>query len=270
MDPNIYYIGRTTLFKRRFNNHLKADSGTKLHVFLNLVGWEHFNISIIEECSPEVQGARENFYLQKYLPILNTTFSSSFSESAIYSSLNSKLAELRKTQGNIIGQSIPTYVYDVNENGISKTFVKYNSITEASSSPPGGRGTSFPRGEASSIEKRARGTLGLYLDTNVPFKNKLYLSQPILDFEATFKLVKGLTKDLKLNNNVAKGVWAYDAKTLNLIVGSPFSSKTQAASSIGISRNVITYFIDTWKPEGVKGTYLFSRQLDVKEVEKLL
>lgn len=110
----------------------------------------------------------------------------------------------------------------------------------------------------------------MYLDTNVPFKNKLYLSQPILDFEATFKLVKGLTKDLKLNNNVAKGVWAYDAKTLNLIVGSPFSSKTQAASSIGISRNVITYFIDTWKPEGVKGTYLFSRQLDVKEVEKLL
>ena len=252
-NPNIYYIGRTTLFKRRFNNHLKANSGTKLHVFLNLVGWEHFNISIIEECSPEMQGERENFYLQKYLPLLNTTFSSSFSESAIYSSLNSKLAELRKTQGNLLGQSIPTYVYDVNENGISKTFVKYNSITEASS-----------------IEKRARGTLGLYLDTNVPFKNKLYLSQPILDFEATFKLVKGLTKDLKLNNNVAKGVWAYDAKTLKLIVGSPFSSKTQAASSIGISRSVITYFIDTWKPEGVKGTYLFSRQLDVKEVEKLL
>lgn len=60
-DPLIYYIGRTTLFKRRFNNHLKAESGNKLHVFLNLVGWEHFNISIIEVCSPELQGARENY-----------------------------------------------------------------------------------------------------------------------------------------------------------------------------------------------------------------
>jgi hypothetical protein len=90
--------GRTSLFillslcitaevrggARRFNNHLKADSGSKLHVFLNLVGWEHFNISIIEVCSPEVQGAKENFYLQKYLPLLNTTFSSSFSESLPY------------------------------------------------------------------------------------------------------------------------------------------------------------------------------------------
>ena len=123
---------------------------------------------------------------------------------------------------------------------------------------------------SSRVSPRARGTLGLYLDTNVPFKDKLYFSQPILDFEATFKLVKGLTKDLKLNNNVAKGVWAYDAKTLNLIEGSPFSSKTLAASNIGISRSVITYFIDTWKAEGVKSTYLFSRPLYDKEVKKLL
>jgi hypothetical protein len=101
------------------------------------------------------------------------------------------LAELKKTLGNTIGQAIPTYVYDLNEKGISKTFVKYSSITEASSR----------------VSPRARGTLGLYLDTNVPFKDKLYFSQPILDFEATFKLVKGLTKDLKLNNNnEAKGV----------------------------------------------------------------
>ena len=37
-DPFIYYIGRTTLFKRRFNNHIKAESGSKLHIFLNLIG----------------------------------------------------------------------------------------------------------------------------------------------------------------------------------------------------------------------------------------
>lgn len=37
-DPLIYYVGRTTLFKRRLYNHLKADSGNKLHIFLKLVG----------------------------------------------------------------------------------------------------------------------------------------------------------------------------------------------------------------------------------------
>jgi hypothetical protein len=36
---------------------------------LKLVGWEHFDISILEVCSSEEQGARENYYLQKYLPI---------------------------------------------------------------------------------------------------------------------------------------------------------------------------------------------------------
>ena len=29
-NPLIYYIGRTSLFKRRFYNHLKADSKNKL------------------------------------------------------------------------------------------------------------------------------------------------------------------------------------------------------------------------------------------------
>jgi hypothetical protein len=37
-DPSIYYIGRTTLLKRRVTNHLQAGTGSKLHVFLNLVG----------------------------------------------------------------------------------------------------------------------------------------------------------------------------------------------------------------------------------------
>lgn len=49
-------------------------------------------------------------------------------------------------------------------------------------------------------------------------------------------------------------------QTLELIKGNPFVSKTQASHAIGISRNVISYFIDTSKAEGIKGTYLFSKQ----------
>jgi hypothetical protein len=253
-DPLIYYIGRTTLFRRRFNNHLQADTGSKLHVFLNLVGWQHFNISILEECSPEKQGERENYYLQKYLPLLNTTFSSSFAESAIYTNLTNKLATLRSTQDSFTsGQSIPVYVYEIKDRYINKTFVKYDSITEASSK-----------------QGIARGTLGIFRDTNVPFRGKLYFTQPIKDFVLTFNLAKNISSDLKLNSNIAKEVWVYDAKTLELVKGSPFSSKTQASRVVGISRNVINYFIDSGKAEGVKGTCLFSRQLDTKEIQKYL
>jgi len=47
-NPLVYYVGRTNLFKRRINNNLQANTKNKFHLFLNLVGWEHFKISIIE------------------------------------------------------------------------------------------------------------------------------------------------------------------------------------------------------------------------------
>lgn len=255
-DPLIYYIGRTSLFKRRFYNHYSGEARSKFHVFLSLVGWEHFNVSIVETCSPENQGERENFYLQKYLPLLNTNFSSSFSESSIYGSLKSKLTTLRSSQNSYIsGQSIPIYAYEIKDNNINKSYIKYDSITEASRD-----------------QIVARGTLGMFRDTNVPFRGKLYFSEPIKNFELTFNLAKDVSSDLKLNSNIAKEVWVYDAKTLELIKGSPFPSKGQASLALGISRNVISYFIDTGAPdaEGINGTYLFSRQLEDKEVQNLL
>lgn len=252
-NPLIYYIGRTTLLKRRFNNHLKADTGSKLHVFLSLVGMENFNFSIVEVCTPEEQGARENYYLQKYLPLLNTTFSSAFSESAIYANLTSKLATLKlKSDPHTNGKAIPVYVYDINDKHIDINHIKYDSITKASH-----------------LEKVAGGTLAIFLNTNVPFRNKLYYSKPILDLDLTFSLVKTSSNGLNLDSNIAKEVWVYDAKTLDSVKGSPFPSKSQASASIGVSRNVISYFLDTWKAEGVKGTYIFSRPLLEPEITKL-
>ena len=49
------------------------------------------------------------------------------------------------------GQSIPIYVYEIKDRYINKTYVKYNSITEASRN-----------------ERVARGTMGVFKDTNVP------------------------------------------------------------------------------------------------------
>lgn len=256
----IYYIGRTTLLKRRFNNHLKADTGSKLHVFLRLVGFEHFNFSIIEICTSEEQGERENYYLQKYLPLLNTTFSSSFSESAIYENLTSKLTTFKLNSFSLAseakpitkGKAIPVYVYDVDDKHIDIDYLKYDSITKVSN-----------------FEKVAGATLSMFINTNVPFRNKLYYSNPITDLNLTFTIVKTSSSGLNLDSNIAKQVWAYDVKSLDPINGSPFASKTQASAYIGISRSVITYFIDRWKAEGVKGRYIFSRPLLELEINKL-
>lgn len=108
---------------------------------------EHFNYSIVEVCTPEEQGARENYYLQKYLPLLNTTFSSTFSESAIYGNLTSKLATLKlKSDFQTNGKAIPVYVYDINDKCIDINYVKYDTITKASH-----------------LEKVAGGTLAIFV-----------------------------------------------------------------------------------------------------------
>ena len=109
----------------------------------------------------------------------------------------------------------------------------------------------------------------MFRDTNVPFRDKLYYTKPIIDFNSTLDQVNSILKDVKIISNIAQKVWAYDAITLNLIKGSPFESKGQASNILGISRKVINYFIDTNKPEGVKGTYLFSKPLEESEIQSL-
>jgi len=253
-NPLVYYIGRTNLFKRRISNHLLANSKNKFHLFINLIGWEHFKTSIIEVKPVTELGVRENYYLQKYLPLLNTTFSSSFSETQIYETLTNKLLNLKNN--SVIyenGKSKEVYVYNILKDHIDSNYNKYKSIAETSQG-----------------QKIARGTISLYMDTNIPFKGKLYYSNPIFHLKEIFDLVKNISNELNLNSNIAKKVWAYDAKTLELIKGSPFISKSQASKVLSISRDVISYFIDTNKAEGIKGTYLFSNQLNCEEINKLL
>jgi hypothetical protein len=45
----------------------------------------------VEICNADLQGIRENYYLQKYLPLLNSTFFSKYSEIAILKTLSSIL-----------------------------------------------------------------------------------------------------------------------------------------------------------------------------------
>ena len=253
-DPLIYYIGRTTLFKRRFNNHLKCDSGNKLHIFMNLVGWEHFNISVVEECALDTLGLRENYYIQEYLPLLNSAYLSSISEKSINHTLKSKLDLLKKSNSTVeFKKNISLFVYDLEEDGIKNSAVHFNSIKEASI--------------ALDINHTS---LSQYRDTSVPYRGKLIYTSPIEDFDMEYEAVLKNTPQNQLNKVTPIKVWAYEAKTLKLIEGSPFESKNKASSALGISRTVIDYFLDKDKPEGVIGNYLYTRSLDNHEIENLL
>ena len=73
-EPNIYYIGRAKDFQKRFKAHLNTNLKDRFHVFVNAVGWDKFEFSVIEICNLDMHRERENYYLQKYLPLLNTIF----------------------------------------------------------------------------------------------------------------------------------------------------------------------------------------------------
>ena len=194
----IYYIGcraRTNLFKRRLSNHILANTKSKFHAFIKLVGIEHFKVSIVELCAPKDQPARENYFLQKYLPLLNTVYSSSITEKQIYATLSTQLANLKGTT-TPVGTEV--YVYDMIRHHISQIYAKYESLNEARKT-----------------ERRSAITVSKYLDTNVPLRGKLYRTTPIIDFKNTFKLAKTVSKGLRHDLNIAQTVWAYDALLCN-------------------------------------------------------
>ena len=151
------------------------------------------------------------------------------------------------------GKSKEVYVYNILKDNIDSNRYKYISIIETN------KGKNI-----------ARGTISLYMGTNIPFKGKLYYSNIILNLKEKLDLVKSISNELEIKCNIAKKVRAYDVKPLESIKGSPFVSKSQPSKVLNISRDVISYFIDSYKAEGIKGTYLFSNKLNCEEIHRLL
>ena len=180
----VYYIGRTTQFENRLRSHINHKLSDKFHVFGNLVGWDNFTISIVEFCEKEDLGKRENYYLQKYLPLLNSTFSSKLSETVIFETLTSKLKNL-KLNNNIPDTSdysgFDIWVYNLLSTQIDPSFVRYSSLNKASR------------------ELRiGRQTLTQYLDSNVPYNGLLFFSKPLEDLDTSFKLATQAKYELNL------------------------------------------------------------------------
>lgn len=86
-NPNIFYIGRAKNFQKRFKSHLNIKLNDRFHTFANTIGWDKFEFSVIEICNLDMQEERENYFLQKYLPLLNTIFKSNLSDTQTYDSL---------------------------------------------------------------------------------------------------------------------------------------------------------------------------------------
>ena len=78
--PNLYYIGATNNLYRRFKQHTSPNNldWDNFHIFAQFVGWDKFEYAILEVTNEiKVLRKQENFYLKKYAPLLNATFSSS-------------------------------------------------------------------------------------------------------------------------------------------------------------------------------------------------
>jgi len=261
-DLNIYYIGRTINFQNRFRSHIKHKLTDRFHLFATIVGWDSFDFSVIEVCSSEQQGARENWYLQEYLPLLNTNFISKYSEATIYKSLYDILESNRTdTVLNNNRTSISIYAYKYTNSHIDKAFVQYDSVNSAT--------------KATNI---ARETIRMYLNTNVPYKGLLFYSKTIDNFESILSLVKSSSAGLELYSKLAKKVWIYtlsdNQKSSDHVRRDTceqcFVSREKACEFLKVNSNMIRSHIDSLKPGGINGHYLFSKPLSDKEFKELV
>jgi hypothetical protein len=126
--------------------------------------------------------------LKKYLPLLNTIFKSNFSEIQSYDSLYETL-RLRQLKSDSDNKDLHLYVYEYCNNQISTNYLIFSSIY------------------ASSKEYGiARETISVYLNTYVPYKNLLFLTNKIECFDLAGKLVSEAMQGLNLNHNIAKKI----------------------------------------------------------------
>ena len=143
----------------------------------------------------------------------------------------------------------PPYVYDINERGINPQFTLFNNSKEVNVA------LGFPRT-----------SLLRYKNTSIPYRGKLLFSKKIANLNKVFEESQKNTPKRQVNRRISIKVWAYDALTLKEVVGSPFSSKVKASLALEIVKKSIDNLLDTGKAVGVKGYYLYSRQLKDREI----
>lgn len=128
--------------------------------------------------------------MQKYLPLLNTIFKSNLNDIQTYDYLY-ELLKLKQLQSNFENKykGIRIYLYEYVNGELGTNCSIFNSINELSN-----------------YLGVARETLNVYLNTYVPYKNNLFLTNKIESFELVDKLINDATLGLDLNRTIAKKV----------------------------------------------------------------
>lgn len=272
-NSDIFYIGRTKNFINRYKAHLNINlqalaatyaskaglrsrlgcGADKFHVFANAVGWDKFHFSIIQICSLDVQKERENYYLQKYLPLLNTIYKSDLDSMQNYDSLYErlKLKQLEWNQDNkYLG--IPIYLYTYIEESLKDNYIKFDSINKLSQ-----------------YLNISRETISIYLNTYVPFKSNIFLTDFIEDIELIDKLVSDTIQGLDLDRTRSKKVWVYSIDKKSNIVKNIYNSIGETTKVLNVQHGTVNNHLDKWILGGIQNDYLFSNELDNLNIEKL-
>ena len=128
--------------------------------------------------------------MQKYLPLLNTIFKSNLGDVQSYDSLY-EILKFRQLELNLDNkyQGISIYLYEYLNGQLSADCNKFKSINELSK-----------------YLGVARETLSVYLNTYVPYRNRLFLTNKIESFELVEKLISDATQGLELDRTISKKV----------------------------------------------------------------
>lgn len=255
INPNTFYIGRAKDLQKRIKSHFNVNLNDRFHMFAKTIGWDKFNFSVIEICDLNMQKEREIFYLQKYLPLLNTIFKSNMSTVQNFDSLY-EILKLRQSVLNIEnkykGINIYLYEYISSTKNLNISFKTFTSINELSNHLG-----------------IARETISVYLNTYVPFKNNLFLTDIIESIELVEKLVNDAILGLDLDRISSKNVWMYYLEKDGTVVKTHYESISKVAKLLNVQHLTINNHLDKWIKGGINGNYLFSYKLDSLELEKL-
>ena len=115
----------------------------------------------------------------------------------------------------------------------------------------------------------ARETLNIYLNTYVPYKNNLFLTDKIESIELVENLVNGATLGLELDRTIAKKIWMYYLEKDGTILKTNYESIGIVAKLLGVQHKTINDHLDKWIIGGISGNYLFTYELNSLELEKL-
>lgn len=260
-DRNIYYIGRANDFQKRFKAHLNTNLKDRFHVFINAVCWDKFEFSVIEICSLDMHRERENYYLQKYLPLLNTIFKSNLSDTQTFDSVY-EILKVRQLESSFDNKSkgIFIYLYEYINGQLSTKYITFNSINQLSK-----------------YLNISRETISIYLNTYVPYKGYLFLTgwvSILRSFGPSDKIIEKLVSDatqgLELDRTIAKIVWIYYIKADGTVVKTAYESIGAVVKALNVHHTVINNHLDKWIKGGIENNYLFSSELDSLELEKLM